>query len=156
MAPPRDESEHERLNRNLTELLQELRVAQAGVQILFAFLLTLPFTQRFKEVGSTGRGVYLATVVAAAGAIVCLIAPVAYHRIVFRQNEKRQLVLDSNKLALAGLVFLALAMLGALFLVTDFLFPAVTVALVVGGVGLAFVVLWIVLPMVRRDDDVKG
>jgi hypothetical protein len=156
VTPPRDESEHERLDRNLVELLQELRVAQAGVQILFAFLLTIPFSQRFKEVGATGRGVYLATVVASAGAIVFLIAPVAYHRIVFRQNEKRQLVLDSSKLALAGLICLALAMLGALFLVTDFLFHALTVALVVGGVGLGFVLFWIVLPLIRRSDDIKG
>jgi hypothetical protein len=154
--PRRDESEHERLDRNLSELLQELRVAQAGVQILFAFLLTLPFTQRFGRIGALGRGVYLGTIVCATGAVLCLVAPVAYHRLVFRQNEKRELVMDSSRLALAGLAFLALAMLGSLFLVTDFLFRGLTVAVVVGGTALAFVALWLVLPLVRRNDDARG
>ena len=125
-------------------------MAQAGVQILFAFLLTLPFTQRFGQVSSFQRGVYLFAVVFTTGASIFLIGPVAYHRLVFRQHEKRSLVFDGNRLALAGLTCLALAMLSAVFLVVDVLFGTTTVAVTVVGTGALFVAVWLVLPLVRR------
>jgi Family of unknown function (DUF6328) len=153
MGADRDESEHERLDRNLIELLQELRVAQAGVQILFAFLLTLPFTQRFAQVSSFQRGVYLLAVVFTTAASIFLIGPAAYHRLIFRQDEKRRLVFDANKLALAGLTCLAVAMLCAVFLVVDVLFGTTTVAITVGGAGTLFVAVWLVLPLVRAGDE---
>ena len=115
----RDETELERWDRNFTELLQELRVAQTGVQILFAFLLTLPFTNRFTQATETDRGVYVGTLVAAAAATALLIAPVSYHRLVFRKGRKPQLVQTGSTLAMLGLGCLLLAMLGAVFVVVD-------------------------------------
>jgi Family of unknown function (DUF6328) len=146
----RDETELERLDRNLGELLQELRVAQAGVQILFAFLLTLPFTQRFAKVTSFQRGIYLWTLLCAAAASAFLIAPVSYHRLVFRQRDKRRLVFSANWMALAGLACLALAIVSAIFLVVDVLFKAGTVIPVVAGVAGLFIALWLVLPLAAR------
>src|SRR5947209_14294805 len=112
----RDETALERWDRNFTELLQELRVAQTGVQILFAFLLTLPFTNRFGQVSEFDRGTYVVTLVAAAAATAFLIGPVSYHRLVFRRGRKPQLVQVGSTLAVLGLGCLVLAMLGAVFL----------------------------------------
>jgi hypothetical protein len=146
----RDETGMERWDRNFVELLQELRVAQTGVQILFAFLLTLPFTNRFGEVGDRDKVVYVITLVAAATATALLIAPVSEHRQVFRKGRKPQLVRTASTLAQGGLAALLVAMIGAVFLVLD----------VVAGLGwavglgvtitLLFVVLWYVLPMLIR------
>src|SRR5947208_10981583 len=131
-ASGRDETDVERLDRNLAELLQELRVAQTGVQVLFAFLLVLPFNNRFAHVSAYERGVYFATLLLAAAATLFLIAPSAHHRILFRLQEKRHVVLVANYLALAGTGCLALAMTGAVLLITTFLFGALTGA-IVGG-----------------------
>ncbi|GAA4488278.1 DUF6328 family protein [Actinoallomurus oryzae] len=148
----RDETGMERWDRNFVELLQELRVAQTGVQILFAFLLTLPFTNRFGDVGDRDKTVYVITLVAAATATALLIAPVSGHRQVFRQGRKPQLVRTASALAQAGLVALLIAMIGAVFLVLD----------VVAGLGWAaglgaviaalFVVLWYLLPKLIRAE----
>src|SRR5438874_7174410 len=108
----RDETEEERLDRNLTELLNELRVALPGVQVLFAFLLGVPFTQRFSELASYQEDVYYATLMCAAAATAFLIAPSAHHRVLFRQRDKRYIVFLSNRFAIVGLAFLALAMTG--------------------------------------------
>src|SRR5213080_1326027 len=108
----RDETELERWDRNFNELLQELRVAQTGVQILFAFLLTLPFTQRFEKVGAEDRAVYLGTLLATALATACLIAPVSQHRILFRRHRKPEIVDTASRLAETGLAFLLVAVLG--------------------------------------------
>src|SRR5437764_8860996 len=116
-ADGRDETEAERADRNFSELLQELRVAQTGVQILFAFLLTLPFTQRFEKVGAGDRSVYLGTLLATALATACLIAPVSQHRILFRHRRKPELVVAANQLAQAGLAFLLIAVIGAVYLI---------------------------------------
>ncbi|HEY2637993.1 MAG TPA: DUF6328 family protein, partial [Solirubrobacteraceae bacterium] len=123
----RDETELERLDRNLSELLQELRVAQTGVQFLFGFLLSLPFTQRFSQVTSFQRGLYLWTVIFAASAAAFLIAPVPFHRLVFRQRDKHRLIIVANRMSLAGLACLGVAIVSAIFLVTDYLFKARTV-----------------------------
>src|SRR5256886_12309911 len=114
-----DETDVERWDRKFSELLQELRVAQTGVQVLFAFLLTLPFTNRFEKITGIDRYTYVGTVVAAALATGLLIAPVSYHRLVFRQGRKRQLVQVGSVLAPLGLGCLPLAIPGGVFLVID-------------------------------------
>ena len=148
----RNETELERLDRNLNELLQELRVAQTGVQILFAFLLSLPFTQRFSELTSFQRGLYLWTVIFAAAATAFLIAPVPFHRLVFRQRDKHRLVLAANRMALAGLACLGVAIVSAIFLITDFLFQGKTVIPVVAGMAILYLALWVGIPLFRRGQ----
>src|SRR5690349_19971277 len=127
----RDETVTERADRNFSELLQELRVAQTGVQILFAFLLTLPFTQRFEHISNDKVAVYLTTLSCTALATVFLIAPVSHHRVVFARRRKPQLVRDSGRMAKIGLVFLWLSIVGAMFLIFDVVVGTV-VAVVVG------------------------
>jgi O-antigen/teichoic acid export membrane protein len=150
----RDETGLERWDRNFTELLQELRVAQTGVQILFAFLLTLPFTNRFGDVSSLDKVVYVITLLASAVATALLIAPVSDHRQVFRQGHKAELVKTASMLAQGGLGALLVAIIGAVFLVLD----------VVAGLGWAaglgavlvglYLFLWYVLPkVIRREDE---
>jgi hypothetical protein len=145
----RDESENERLDRNLEELLGELRVALPGVQVLFAFLLVVPFNQRFADITSFQETVYLATLLCATAACVCLIAPTAHHRIEFRHQDKRWIVFGATRLAIVGLTLLALAMTGAVTFVTDFLYGPTTVAIVAVGVALLFAVLWYAIPIRR-------
>src|SRR5689334_9040206 len=108
----RDESEEERLDRNLGELLQELRVALPGVQVLFAFLLTVAFQQRFTSLTRAQEKIYFATLISTAIAATLLIAPSAYHRLTFRYQQKEHLVFIANRLAIVGLGFLALSMTG--------------------------------------------
>jgi hypothetical protein len=148
----RGETETERLDRNLAELLQELRVAQTGVQILFAFLLTLPFMQRFEDVTRFERGLYFGSLLSATLASLLLIAPVAYHRLVFRRHDKRRLVDTTHAMALAGLTFLALAVCGIVVLITHFLFGE-SAAIAVGAASAVVVlVLWYLLPLMRRQQ----
>jgi len=147
----RDESEDERLDRNLGELLQELRVALPGVQVLFAFLLAVPFQSGFAEqITPFEEKVYFGTLLCTAISAALLISPTAYHRLTFHLQQKRELVMLSNRLAIAGLGFLALAMTGAIVLITDVLFGPITTA-VFGAAALAmFVALWGLLPLRRR------
>ena len=144
------ESDEERVDRNLSELLGELRVALPGVQVLFAFLLVVPFNQRFKDVSAFQEKVYFVTLLCTAAASACLIAPTVHHRIVFRQQDKEHVVLVGNGLAIAGLAFLAVAMTGVILLVTDVLFGTVVTALATGLVALTFAVLWYAMPLQRR------
>ena len=152
MKPPRDsgETEDERLNRELDQLLQELRVAMPGVQVLFAFLLAVPFQQRFVEVTAFQRTVYFATLLASAVASALFIAPTAYHRMMFRGRDKPRLVQMSSRFAIAGLVALAVAMSGAILLVTDLLFQGATVVVTLVLTTGLFAGLWFVLGIVRR------
>jgi Family of unknown function (DUF6328) len=146
----REESEGERLDRNLGELLQELRVALPGVQVLFAFLLAVPFQQNFSEITPFQERVYFATLLCTAISAALLISPTAYHRLNFRQQNKEELVMVSNRLAIAGMVFLALAMTGAIMLITDVLFgTGATIAFSAAAVTL-FTVFWGALPLRRR------
>lgn len=149
-AGQREESEKERLDRNLLELLNELRVALPGVQVLFAFLLTVPFTQRFETLTSGQETVYYGTLIATAISTVLLIAPSAHHRINFRRQDKHYIVFLANRLTIAGLAFLALAMSGVMLLITDVLYG--TTATVIAGTVtvLAFATLWYVVPIMRR------
>lgn len=146
----RDESEEERLDRNLGELLQELRVALPGVQVLFAFLLAVPFQQNFTKISEFEKKVYFATLLLTALAAALLIAPSAYHRITFRYQQKHRLVFIANRLAIAGLATLALAMTCAIMLITDVLFGTVATIVTVACALTMFVLLWAVLPLKRR------
>ena len=147
---PRDESEEERNDRNLAELLQELRVAGLGVQVLFGFLLSLPFTNRFTRLSSGERGLYLATLVLAAVATALLLGPVAYHRLVFRQRQKEQLVRATNVMAIAGLATVGLAISAAVLLVTGFVASGLPAIAITVFVTLLFGLLWFAFPLARR------
>jgi len=146
----REETEDERLDRNLGELLQELRVALPGVQVLFAFLLAVPFQARFTDLSSFEQRVYFATLLSTAISAALLISPTAYHRLTFHLQQKRQLVALSNWMAIAGLGFLALAMSGAIMLITHVLFGATATFVFTTAAVLMFVVLWGLLPLQRR------
>jgi hypothetical protein len=146
----RNETDKERLDRNLSELLGELRVALPGVQVLFAFLLAVPFNQRFAQVSHFEETVYLVVLLLTAIASAFLIAPSAYHRIEFRQDDKEHIVFLANKFAIAGFAFLALAMTGAVLLVTSFLYSDATAIVATAFAGLTFLLLWYALPLARR------
>jgi cation transport ATPase len=145
-----EETEKERLDRNLMELLGELRIALPGVQVLFAFLLAVPFQQGFERVTSFQRDVYFFTLCCALIASACLIAPTPFHRLTFRLHQKRALVAIANRLAIAGLLALALAMTAVILLISDVLFgtAAAVVATVLAATLLAM--LWGVLPLRHR------
>jgi hypothetical protein len=145
----RDETPAERVDRNFNELLGELRVALPGVQVLFAFLLTVPFAQGFTSLSGFERGVYFAVLLLTAIASALLIAPTAYHRIQFRQGRKIQILFFANWAAVAGLGFLALAMSGAILLITHFLFGAAAAIPVGIAALLLFGILWYLLPWAR-------
>src|SRR3954453_12385337 len=146
----RNETPLERCDRNLVELLQEVRVVQTGVQVLFAFLLTAPLAARFPQLTEFQRYDYFLTLLAAGAAAILLIAPTAYHRVLFRCGDKEHLVIVANRLTLAGLAFVALSMLGSLLLVTDFMFDGAVVFATVGIAAVGCVVCWCVLPLLRR------
>lgn len=149
-SPERRETGAERLDRNLEEMTGELRVAVTGVQVLFAFLLIVPFNTGFEHVGSFERTVYFITLILAALSAACTIAPSAQHRFLFRHEDKQHLVFLSNRIVIAGLAFLALAMCGALLLVATKLFGAVAGAFTVVLGALPFLLLWFIIPLTRR------
>jgi cation transport ATPase len=148
--PDRSEQEQERLNRQMTELLNELRVAMPGVQVLFAFLLAVPFQQRFSTVNAFQRDVYFVTLIAAAVATALLIAPSAYHRIAFQTHDKPRIIKVGTVQFVCGLVALAVAMNGAVLLVTDIIFKAPTVIVTVAAIGSLFAWLWFGIGLWRR------
>ena len=153
-----EETEEKRWQRNFHELLQELRVAQTGVQILFAFLLALVFSARFSELSEFQQNVYLVALLSAAGAVSMIIAPVAYHRMLFRQRRKPEIVRTAHRMASAGLAFLLVSMVSSVYLVVDFIIDKTAAAVVTTVVGLWFVLWWGVLPWLRRvrDRDDEG
>jgi len=146
----RNETPLQRCDRNLVELLQEVRVVQTGVQVLFAFLLIAPLSAGFEDVGQRARLEYFFSLAAAGAASVLLMAPTAYHRILFRLGDKEHLVAVSNRFTLAGLVFVALAMLGSLLFVSDVLFGDVVMFVTVAVAATLIVVCWCVAPLLRR------
>jgi hypothetical protein len=149
VADGRNETEKERLDRNLNELLGELRVALPGVQVLFAFLLAVPFNQRFAQTTSFEKGVYFVTMLGTAVAAALLIAPSSMHRIEFRADDKRFVVFTANKLAIAGFAALGVAMTAAILLVTHFLYSN-TLAIVTTAIsGVLFFGLWYAMPYAR-------
>ena len=145
-----DEEKDERLDRELIELLNELRVVLPGVQVLFAFLLGVPFTQRFGQTTDLQRDVYFLTFICTAAATALLIAPSAYHRLNWRRADMEHLLEVSNRFAIAGTVFLALSIAGAVFVVTDILFEATSAAVVAGATAAFFGWFWYALPLLRR------
>jgi hypothetical protein len=147
------EDPQERTARELIELLQELRIVIPGVQVLFAFLLTVPFSQGFTKLDSLQRGVFFATLLCTAAATALLIAPSSHHRLLFRQGVREQRVQMGNVLAILGLAFLVPAMVGVLFVITDLMFGMVTAIVVTAIVALAFVLLWFVLPLFYPQND---
>ena len=150
----RNESHDERLNRELIELLNELRVVLPGVQVLFAFLLTVPFTNRFQRITNTQELVFFGTFLLTMIATGLLIAPSAYHRLRWRRHDKEQILTTSNRLAISGMATLALALSGAVYLVTDLLFESVAaVAIVTAATVLFLFWFWYGLPLLRRIED---
>jgi hypothetical protein len=147
---PRQESEAERDDRNLAELLQELRVAGLGVQVLFGFLLSLPFTTRFGSLSHPQRYLYTVTLLLAATATALLLGPVAYHRLVFRRHQKERLVQAANVMAITGLAVVGLAISAAVLLVISYVDRGLPTVLITIFVVCMFGGLWFVLPLARR------
>jgi amino acid transporter len=150
----RKETEQERVDRNLQEMLGELRVALPGVQVLFAFLLVVPFNQRFGQVTSFQRGIYFVTLLFTMASAICLIAPSVHHRIEFRRQDKEHIVETGNRIVILGLTLLAVSMSGAVVFVTDVLYGGTTTIIVGVGVAIAFAVVWYAFPLRRiaRED----
>ncbi|WP_328343866.1 DUF6328 family protein [Micromonospora sp. NBC_00421] len=151
------ESEKQRWQRNFADLLQELRVAQTGVQILFAFLLTLPFSNGFTRTSEFQRDVYILALLSAAAATAMIISPVAFHRALFRQGRKPELVRFAHRMATGGLAFMLVAMVSAVLLIADFVLDTGIAVVLTVITGLWFLTFWVVLPFVRRnwgDDDI--
>jgi uncharacterized membrane protein YiaA len=145
----RDETPSERADRNLNELLGELRVALPGVQVLFAFLLVVPFNQRFADLNALQEKVYFAVLICTAFAAALLIAPSMHHRIEFQQGDKEYIVKIANRLTIGGLTLLAIAMTGAVVLITDFVFDSTTTTVAAAALALTFAWLWYVMPLLR-------
>jgi hypothetical protein len=145
-------SEEEDLaDRQLMELLNELRVALPGVQILFAFLLAVPFQQGFQKVTETQKDLYFATLLATCAATICLITPSATHRLRFHKRDRTYLIESANTFLIAGLGFLGVAIVLAMTLIADVLYDGVVVWLSPLVVGLALVLIWFVRPLLRGD-----
>jgi predicted membrane channel-forming protein YqfA (hemolysin III family) len=149
----KEESKEERLDRELLEFLNELRVVLPGVQVLFAFLLTVPFANRFTEITNLQRQVFFVVFLCTTAATALLIAPSAYHRLRWREYDKEQMLRTSNRLAIGGMVFLSLALVGAAFLVTDLLFHTAAAAMVTAAVAIFFAWFWWGLPLSRKLRD---
>ncbi len=152
----RHESQDARDDRNLAELVQELRVAGLGVQVLFGFLLALPFTVRFTKLSSAQRGLYLADVVLAAVTTALLVTPVAYHRLLFRRHQKESLVRVANVMAICGLISVALAITAAVLLIASFVVPGAAAIVLTACVFCLFAGLWIGVPLSRRERVEKS
>ena len=158
MVGGRDETHKERLDRNLNELLGELRVIMPGVQVLFAFLLAVPFNQRFGQITSFERGVYLVTLMSTGIATALLIAPSAIHRLEFRADDKEWIVFTGNRLAIAGFGMLGLAVTSAVLLVTHFIYADALAYACTAMVGVLVFGLWYAFPLRRKrrlDRDVS-
>jgi hypothetical protein len=145
--------EHERTERQMAELLQELRVALPGVQILFAFLLTVPFAQGFQKVTSFQKNLFFATLMCTAISTACLIAPTATHRLRFHKHDRKYVIDSANKLLIAGLVFLAMAIILAVMLITDYLFDGAARWIWPAIVAVVIALLWFVRPLARSDSS---
>jgi Na+/melibiose symporter-like transporter len=148
-----EETQEERINRELIELLNELRVALPGVQVLFAFLLAVPFTQRFARATELQQDTFMVALLSTMAGSVFLIAPSAYHRIRFRDHDKEALLQISNVFAIVGMVFLALGMTSVVFLVTDMIFKGPVTTVVTALTAGLFAAVWFVLPLVRKSQD---
>ena len=149
MVNGRDETEKERLDRNLNEMLGELRVALPGVQVLFAFLLAVPFNQRFEQATEFEKGVYFVTLISTAIAAAFLIAPSATHRILFRADDKHHIVFRANRFSVIGFFVLGIAMSSAVLLVTHFVYANSLAVVTTAVVGVMLFGLWFAFPYAR-------
>jgi hypothetical protein len=150
----RDETEAQRLDRNWSSLLQELRVAQTGVQLLTGFLLTLPFQQRFSQLDGLMRTVYLVTVACSIGATVLLVAPVSMHRLLFRRHRLNTLVAAAHNYAMVGLMLLGVALAGVAVVIFDTVIGRRDAWIAGGATLLALAAFWYLTPLIgRRDAD---
>jgi O-antigen/teichoic acid export membrane protein len=145
-----EETKDERVNRELIELLNELRVALPGVQVLFAFLLTVPFSNGWKRITEFQKDVFVAAILCTTVSTAFLIAPSAHHRILFRGHDKERLLFTANRLAIIGIAFLALAMSATLLLVIDVVYDRTWAAVIAAAAAGMFAVLWYGLPLWRR------
>ena len=142
--------EERKRDRQMVELLNELRVALPGVQILFAFLLTVPFAQGWQSITAFQRDLFYGTLLATAASTICLIAPTATHRLRFHRSDRAYIIESSNRLLIAGLVFLGIAIIGAISLITDYLFDLGSHWYWPTGVAVFLVALWFVRPLLRH------
>jgi hypothetical protein len=147
------EDREERTARELIELLQELRIVIPGVQILFAFLLTVPFSQGFTKLTTVQQYVFFATLLFTAAATALLIAPSAHHRLLFRQGVREQRLRMGNMLTILGLACLVPAMVGVVYVITDLIFDLTTALIVTVVMALSFLLLWFVLPLPYRGNN---
>jgi uncharacterized protein DUF6328 len=150
--PSDHEDESERNSRRLIELLQEVRVATAGVQILFGFLLAVPFSQGFDKISSFDKDVYLVVLICTALSSALLISPTALHRLLYRRGHKAEIVRFAGNMTIAGLVLLAVAMVGVVLLLTNVIFGAAAAIAVTVPVALVFATTWFVVPLVMRGE----
>jgi hypothetical protein len=144
------EPEKERVDRELIELLNEIRIALPGVQVLFAFLLILPFQQGFAETSGEDRAVFTLALLASALAAAMLISPSMYHRLNFRQGNKEQMLFDANRLMIAGMVILAIGVACSIYLIADVVYGGTVAVAATLGTLIVYFLLWIVLPLIRR------
>lgn len=147
------ESKGERLDRELMELLQGLRVVMPGVQVLLAFLLTAPFQQRFAQLPGSLKNAYFGSIACATLATVLLIAPSTHHRLLFRTREKEWLIRVGNQMALWGTVFLGASIVLALYVVTNVLFTSEQALLAAAAAIVVFAAIWYALPLARRSSS---
>jgi hypothetical protein len=152
-GPQPDEDEKERVDRELIELLNELRVALPGVQVLFAFLLTVPFSQRFDEVTGGQRTAYFVSFLSAALSVALLIAPSAYHRIQFRRGDKLRMLFTSNRMVIAGMTFVAISVTGVVYVITDIMFGVPAASGITAAIAGWFAWFWYGLPISRRLEQ---
>jgi hypothetical protein len=154
------ESEKDRWDRNFADLLQELRVAQTGVQILFAFLLTMPFSAGFPKTSAFQKDTYVVALISAAFATAMIISPVAFHRALFRQGRKPELVRFSHRMATGGLAFMLVSMVSSVLLITDYLLNTWVAVILTAITAAWFLTFWVALPFARRewgtDEDGDG
>ena len=148
-----EETQEERVNRELIELLNELRVALPGVQVLFAFLLAVPFSQRFDQTSELQRQTFMVALLSTLAGSVFLIAPTAYHRLRFRDRDKEAMLQISNVFAIVGVVCLAIGMTAVVFLVTDMIYKGTVTAVVTAATAGLFAAVWFGLPLVRAARD---
>jgi hypothetical protein len=145
--------EEDKRDRQMLELLNELRVALPGVQILFGFLLTVPFAQGFQRVTATQKGLFYASLLATIASTICLIAPSATHRLRFHRHDRTYLIETANSYLIAGLVLLGVAIVLALVMITDYLYDGVVVWLSPVVVAATLLALWFVRPLARGDKS---
>jgi hypothetical protein len=148
-----EETEKQRWDRNFADLLQELRVAQTGVQILFAFLLILPFSAEFPKATNFQRDVYIVALLAASASAALIISPVAFHRALFRLGRKPELVRHAHAMATGGLAFMLISMVASVLLITDFLLSRPIALVFSAATGLWFLTFWVFLPFLRRNSN---